>query len=245
MSNFDRNILAMTYFGLFFALILVLAGLIIFRWPHLCTSFSAMTPEQLKNVDLKAVSRDSLMILGGTGAACAILYYSLYYTGHYTIAIELCVIALLAGCIVLAAVLRKHDRNPGRKKGTVALAVTAVFAVAICIMLFSWSRPVKIHVEGDSLEIDGAYGMTVPLQDIRQAKLIDTLPEIEMRTNGIGLGYIQTGHFRLKDIGACRLYVNMKFSPYVQLTLADGQTVIFNTSDSELTEHLYETCISF
>ena len=146
---------------------------------------------------------------------------------------------------MLAAVLRKHDRNPGRKKGTVALAVTAVFAVAICIMLFSWSRPVKIHVEGDSLEIDGAYGMTVPLQDIRQAKLIDTLPEIEIRTNGIGLGYIQTGHFRLKDIGACRLYVNMKFSPYVQLTLADGQTVIFNTSDSELTERLYETCISF
>ena len=83
----------MTYFGLFFALIPVLAGLIIFRWPHLCTSFSAMTPEQLKNVDLKAVSRDSLVILGGTGAACAILYYSLYYTGHYTIAIELCVIA--------------------------------------------------------------------------------------------------------------------------------------------------------
>ena len=144
----EIKIPAMTYCGLFFALIPVLSGLIIFRWPHLCTSFSAMTPEQLKNVDLKAVSRDSLVILGGTGAACAILYYSLYYTGHYTIAIELCVIALLAGCIVLAAVLRKHDRNPGRKKGTVALAVTAVFAVVICIMLFSWSRPVKIHVKG-------------------------------------------------------------------------------------------------
>lgn len=46
--------------------------------------------------------------------------------------------------------------------------------------------------------------MTLKASDIRRVELRDSLPDIEMRTNGIGMGNIQKGHFLLKDIGVCR-----------------------------------------
>ena len=73
--------------------------------------------------------------------------------------------------------------------------------------------------------------------------IMETLPEIELRTNGIGMGNIQTGHFRLEGTGPCRLYVNLRFSPFVQLVLDDGEIIIFNTSEKDRTMELYESCV--
>ena len=215
----------MSFFGLAFALLMVVAGLIAWRWPELISSYSMMSRKELANVDLKAAGRTSLVTMCATAVAVLALYYPLYYTGHYTLAIELSIVAVFAGCIALVYALRKYDRNPGRKKGTVAVAVTAVVAAVVCIMLFSWS------------------GMTVPGNRLRSVSVMETLPEIELRTNGIGMGNIQTGHFRLEGTGPCRLYVNLRFSPFVQLVLDDGEIIIFNTSEKDRTMELYESCV--
>ena len=116
----------MSFFGLAFALLMVVAGLIAWRWPELISSYSMMSRKELANVDLKAAGRTSLVTMCATAVAVLALYYPLYYTGHYTLAIELSIVAVFAGCIALVYALRKYDRNPGRKKGTVAVAVTAV-----------------------------------------------------------------------------------------------------------------------
>lgn len=233
----------MSFFGLAFALLMVAAGLIAWRWPELISSYSMMSRKELANVDLKAAGRTSLVTMCATAVAVLALYYPLYYTGHYTLAIELSIVAVFAGCIALVYALRKYDRNPGRKKGTVAVAVTAVVAAVVCIMLFSWSRPVQITVENGAVEFSGAYGMTVPGNRLRSVSVMETLPEIELRTNGIGMGNIQTGHFRLEGTGPCRLYVNLRFSPFVQLVLDDGEIIIFNTSEKDRTMELYESCV--
>lgn len=232
----------MSFFGLAFALLMVAAGLIAWRWPGLISFYSMMSRKELANVDLKAAGRTSLVTMCATAVAVLALYYPLYYTGHYTLAIELSIVAVFAGCIALVYALRKYDGNPGRKKGTVAVAVTAVVAAVVCIMLFSWSGPVQITVEDDAVEFSGAYGMTVPGNRLRSVSVMETLPEIELRTNGIGMGNIQTGHFRLEGIGPCRLYVNLRFSPFVQLVLDDGEIIIFNTSEKDRTMELYESC---
>ena len=70
--------------------------------------------------------------------------------------------------------------------------------------------------------------------------MLDCLPEIEARTNGIGMEYVQKGNFRLEGIGACRLYVNLKYSPFVHIVTAGAGHIFFNTEDSVMTKELYD-----
>ena len=85
--------------------------------------------------------------------------------------------------------------------------------------------------------------MTVDRGSIRSVQLLDSLPEIEVRTNGIGMGNIQKGHFRIEGFGSCRLYVDLKYPPFVLLGLDTGENIIFNTLDPDETESLYRACL--
>ena len=195
----------MIYIGLIIAGLLVAAGLVAMKWPGLISFYSLMTPQEREKVDMKAAGKSSAVIMAVTGLACAILYYVPYFMGHPALALALCIVAMMAGVIVLTAVLRKYDHNTQRKKANVHIIVVAVFMVAICIMLWSWSRPVRIAVTED---------------------------EIEIRTNGIGMGNIQKGHFSIEGFGSCRLYVDLKYPPFVLLGLDTGEIIIFNTKKS-------------
>ena len=212
------NFYTMIYIGLIIAVLLVAAGLVAMKWPGLISFYSLMTPQEREKVDMKAAGKSSAVIMAVTGLACAVLYYVPYFMGHPALALALCIVAMMAGVIVLTAVLRKYDHNPQRKKANVHIIVVAVFTVAICIMLWSWSRPVRIAVTED---------------------------EIEIRTNGIGMGNIQKGHFRIEGFGSCRLYVDLEYPPFVLLGLDTGENIIFNTQDPDETESLYRACLDF
>ena len=233
----------MMYFGLIFAVLLVAAGLVAMKWPGLISFYSLMTPQEREKVDMKAAGKSSAVIMAVTGLACAVLYYVPYFMGHPALALALCIVAMMAGVIVLTAVLRKYDHNTQRKKANVHIIVVAVFMVAICIMLWSRSRPVRIAVTEDEIEISGSYGVTVARSSIRSVQLLDSLPEIEVRTNGIGMENIQKGHFRIEGFGSCRLYVDLEYPPFVLLGLDTGENIIFNTQDPDETESLYRACL--
>ena len=236
----------MIYIGLIIAVLLVAAGLVAMKWPGLISFYSLMTPQEREKVDMKkAAGKSSAVIMAVTGLACAVLYYVPYFMGHPALALALCIVAMMAGVIVLTAVLRKYDHNTQRKKANVHIIVVAVFMVAICIMLWSWSRPVRIAVTEDEIEISGSYGVTVARSSIRSVQLLDSLPEIEVRTNGIGMGNIQKGHFRIEGFGSCRLYVDLKYPPFVLLGLDTGEIIIFNTKNPSETESLYRACLDY
>ena len=90
-------------------------------------------------------------------------------------------------------------------------------AVGIAIALWGASRPNRIELNGESLTIKGNYSHTIAIDDIESVVLADKLPEIVLRTNGIGFRHIKVGHFRLKGTGKCRLYVNLRYPPYVHI----------------------------
>ena len=72
-------------------------------------------------------------------------------------------------------------------------------------------RPVRIEVTADSLVISGNYGYSVKLSGIQSVEMLDRLPRIKIRSNGIGWKNIKIGHFILEGTGKCRLYVNRKY----------------------------------
>lgn len=118
------------------------------------------------------------------------------------------------------------------------IGILLIFA-GIVVMLVSMSRPATIEVCDCRLVISGSYGMTLPTDEIKTAELLDTLPKITVRTNGIALGDMMIGHFRMKEIGACRLYLNTSRPPFVHIVTVEGKHIFFNTRDAARTRELF------
>lgn len=121
--------------------------------------------------------------------------------------------------------------------GTI-LGLSLILA-GVAVLVLSMCRANGIDVTEKSLVISGNYSITLELSKIQSAELTDSLPKITIRTNGIGAGSILVGHFRMKDIGKCRLYLNLKYPPYVHVIMTDGEHIFFNTKDSLRTKELF------
>ena len=74
----------------------------------------------------------------------------------------------------------------------------------------------------------------------KTVELLDTLPKITIRTNGIALGDTMIGHFRMKEIGSCRLHLNTGFPPFVHIVTKEGKHIFFNTKDAARTRELFD-----
>lgn len=115
-----------------------------------------------------------------------------------------------------------------------------LFFAGTALMIYGMSRPNRIEVNGDNLVIRGSYGQTVSIDEIQSCEMLEKMPEITLRTNGIGLPNVRIGHFRVSGIGKCRLYINLRYSPFVHVTTASGKHIFFNTKDPEVTAGLFE-----
>lgn len=119
-----------------------------------------------------------------------------------------------------------------------------LIVAGVVLTLAASLRPVRIEVTADSLVISGNYGYSVKLSGMQSVEMLDRLPRIKIRSNGIGWKNIKIGHFILEGTGKCRLYVNRKYPPYVHIVTTGGKHVIFNTGNPEETESLFASLSS-
>ena len=121
----------------------------------------------------------------------------------------------------------------------IVIGLILVFS-GIILCVWSLSRPNRIEMTEEDLIIGGSYRHTVRLNEIESCELMEQMPRIKIRTNGIGLGKIQIGHFRVEGVGKCRLYLNLRYPPFVHITTASGEHIFFNTKDPGVTRELYD-----
>ena len=89
--------------------------------------------------------------------------------------------------------------------------------------------------------ISGSYGQSFPLKTIESVELIDSMPEIRMRTNGFSMMKIRKGHFLLGNDLPAMLYLEEEQGPYVLIMRRSLEPVYINFTDKEKTETLYKT----
>lgn len=160
---------------------------------------------------------------------------------------------IVLGCLVpviiyILIAAQKYDGNnfdeTGRMKTGARNAIGAI--VAGLLLLFSFVgyliyqgfQPTSIVVDRQSLTINGSYGQSIPVQDIVQIELIDTLPHIELRTNGSAIGSHLRGHFRVAEIGPAMLYLDAGKPPFIAIETA-GQRIYLNLEEPEQTRDLF------
>ena len=115
-----------------------------------------------------------------------------------------------------------------------ALVIAAVVGV-----LVTWNAlPAGIELQSGQVTISGAYGTSFKYVDIEQVQLLEELPEISLRTNGISLGPINKGHFQLDNGSSVLLFLR---PPFIHITFqSEGKPIIINSGDPVSTHELFQ-----
>ena len=149
-------------------------------------------------------------------------------------------------------ILKENELDFNAKRPRTYRSVVIIF-LFLFILLFpvlfvNYSN--EIIVNNDAIEIKGEYAMEIPLSDIDTVLLIEQLPEINYRSNGISTRKVDIGKFKMSDGNKCRLYINKSTPSFIEIrcqqTTDDGQQtssqnlIFVNRKTVEETKMLYE-----
>jgi hypothetical protein len=229
-----------------------LGYLIRFRKAYgLISGYNTMSPEKKQNVD---VARLGKLVGNFCFAMGVVLLAGLLLLVFDFTAAGFGVLALLVPLIVyLLVTAQKYDSNnrqaDGRAKTGAKIMVGVVVAIILLVasltgyLLYRGSQPPDIRIDSGNLAISGLYGQRIARTDIEDIQLLDTLPHIEMRTNGSAVGDQLVGHFRLTNVGAAVLYVNRSKPPFIYLQTAN-QKIYFNLATPDLTREFFNLLLA-
>lgn len=139
--------------------------------------------------------------------------------------------------------------NAARPRTYRSVFIIAVFIVAlIAYPIFFANYGNEIIVDDNKIEIKGDYSMNIPFDDIDTILLVESLPEIKLRTNGISTKKVNIGKFKMADGNKCRLYINKSIPLYVEIRLdaqdSPSESLVFiNRKTVEETKLLYDQII--
>ena len=214
--------------------ILIGLGVLVKRFPGLIAGYNLMSGDEKKNVDVKGLSTFICYSLVGMGAIPLLVYYICLGLGHADWA-SYCLFLPILYIPYLIFRANRFDHNPPRKSTRYVAIISAVILVVIGTLIFYSTIPTTLKVNEDKLVFTGMYGITKTLEDIVGVRLSDTLPDITLRLNGVSLGGINKGWFKMRAGGTCLLFLSSHSKPYIIFTEKSGKEIIFNSKTEELT----------
>jgi len=81
------------------------------------------------------------------------------------------------------------------------LILTLVLLVVIGIVVIVLVNGIDVDVNEERVKIKGIYGREIRIEDIEEVQIIEKIPIIGVRINGIGIGFINVGMYSYQDIG--------------------------------------------
>jgi len=132
--------------------------------------------------------------------------------------------------------------NLGKPSGRAVAVLTVLLILAMPLvgvwMMRAEFTPVSLRAEETRLVASHTSEVyAIGYSDITSAKLIYKLPS-GRRTNGTGMDSVQKGSFDLDGIGPCRLCLDPRSAPFLEIE-AGGRVYILGSSDSSETLTVY------
>ena len=221
------------------ACILIGLGVLMKRFPMLIAGYNTLTDEEKKKVDTQGLSNFMCYSFVGMGIAPLAMYYICLGIGHA----DWAGMSALLPVVYLPYLIYKantYDHNPPKKsrRYIVSLALITITVVA-ALMLYGMSAT-KVRIEDGKLSFTGMFGVDKPLSSISNVRLSDTLPKVSLRLNGISVGGINKGHFKLDDGTSCNMYLSSSKPPFVVFVEKSGREIFYNAKDSMQTLEVYD-----
>ncbi|ETA79144.1 DUF3784 domain-containing protein [Youngiibacter fragilis] len=204
----------------------------------LIAGVNTASEEQKANMDLesigKAVGKMSLSL-----ALINLISALTWKTGESSFFIAMAANILVP--IITIVKIRKYDTNRKTKGETIlAASFTLVIVIGIGILFLTTIKESSVAIEGDSVKVSGIFGRSIPLGDIEDIRIVETLPVVTMRTNGAAIGSVLKGRFKLVGANRAYLYLYKSGGPYILIETLD-YPVYLNFRDDKT---LYNTMVA-
>lgn len=111
------------------------------------------------------------------------------------------------------------------KNASKAIWTTVLVLLVVLAAYAILAATEKVEISDSSIKVGGIYGTEVRFADVQSMEELDRLP-IGARTNGIGLGFMNVGHFSYDGIGKVVLYQLKTDRPFL-LVATKELTVIY------------------
>lgn len=236
---------AIDYINLIMGVVLIGIGWLCYFFPNLINPYGNMSPERKALVDIEGLKWSTAIIMSVTGGLLLItvLLSYLKIIDEYMSGLLLTVIGL--GMIIpLFIAMHRHngfgrDRSgvltPEQKKNKyskLTWLIVGLSMVFVVVILLLASKPTKIEVGEESINISGMYGRDIPVSEIVSVELLEEMPAVAMRTNGSSTGRYNKGHFRLTNGENCMLFTRNK-APYIEIRTTDNLYYINGDTEEE------------
>lgn len=145
--------------------------------------------------------------------------------------------------ILVSAILVYLQKNKHFKMTKLGFVITSTI-VAIIISLFPLFNSFKsqnVECNGNELVIHGMYGESVPIKDIKTVSIVNSLPDIRLRTNGYSFNGVSVGYFMTHNGKIVRLYIHSTTTPYLRIVSNSNEEIYINFDDASRTIELYDS----
>ena len=192
--------------GLFFLLL----GFLVYRFPLLIAGYNTMNEKQRERIDIKGLKL--MMCVCLIVGACILLILGLLEAIDIQIGQWPMLFVVLFLPLIMIILAQKYDKNENSKRRSYILTgIVLMVYIIVFIFIYPQTRPNTILIEGDKIEIKGSYGITFTSNDITSMQWNINAPKILMRTNGLSIGDIRKGEFRINNQEKATLFLeNMK-----------------------------------
>ncbi|MCH7399111.1 DUF3784 domain-containing protein [Belliella sp. DSM 107340] len=221
-------------------LFLIGIGFLVKAFPNLIAGYNTMSQKQKDNVDVEGLStfmRNGLVLMG---MVVIIGYHGLKWAGQDVLLGYFIPGVILIGVFFLVFRAKKFDQNEG---GLVKSKLKSVFTIVILVFALGSVGygliPSSYELNDDRVTFSGMYGTEIVISKIETVSLINKMPSVKARTNGLGFGPIRKGFFRIEGQGKCRLLLHSYHGPFVMISTKDQEVVYVNFKKKEKTEMVY------
>lgn len=219
----------------------------VYKWYFLISGYNTMSKEKKARVDTTSLGR-LIGIYSYVNGGLLLLMGLLHGVGLKPSLIPIIVVFGLSTLYVMVK-SQKYDGNlfdeegrlrPGaKKKLAIPAGIMVVSFILVAVLLFFSSRPIEVNLIDEGLQIHGMYGDVYAWDSMESVQLTEELPTIELRTNGSAVGSHLKGHFRTKELGSVKLFVDADKPPFIYLE-AEGRVTIFNLETEEETREVFK-----
>ncbi|WP_313799916.1 DUF3784 domain-containing protein [Cytobacillus sp.] len=204
----------------------------------LISGFASRAEHEKEQLIANGSPQKTGILLMSAGIGMLILLPLLFTSFKYAVELQygFMLFYLLGGLVYLS----KFEIPSKRKRSfTISIILFVVIIGSISALTISSYQGYELILKNNRFEITGMYGDEWDLKEIKRIELLDDMPEVLTRTNGIGLPTRSIGHFKVKDYGKSLLFIQKGSSPCIYIEM-NNRKIFINDKDSEQTIKWYE-----
>ena len=127
------------------------------------------------------------------------------------------------------------EGKAGKMYNFIWIGFTAIFVASA----LTWAyKDAEVTFNSDGMEIHGMYGGYYTWAAIENLELKEDLPTIQLKLNGSSLCGKLKGHFRSRELGNIKVFLDKRVSPFIYFDNR-GKKIIFNLKSSDATKSAY------